>query len=57
MLTKNGYELITTKTYSDDWGPLTVALINRGGEFQPWVVAWNYNEEGDYWGQGHYFIW
>lgn len=21
----------------------------------PWVAAWAYNEEGGYWGQGHYF--
>lgn len=21
----------------------------------PWVAAWAYNEDGGYWGQGHYF--
>lgn len=52
MTTKNGYELITTKV--DKYGT-PIAFLNRGGNFQPWVVAWNYDEEGDYWGQGHYF--
>jgi hypothetical protein len=50
--TKNGYELITTKV---DKHGTPIAFLNRGGEFQPWVVAWNYDVEGDYWGQGHYF--
>lgn len=52
MTTKNGYELITTKV--DKYGT-PIAFLNRGGTFQPWVVAWNYNTEGDCWGQGHYF--
>ena len=24
-------------------------------KYTPWVAAWAYNEEGGYWGQGHYF--
>ena len=52
MITKNGYELITSKV--DRHGTL-IALLNRGGKFQPWVVAWSYNPEEDFWGQGHYF--
>jgi len=52
MMTKNGYNLIVKKI---DKHNTPVAFLNRGGEFQPWVVAWDYHEDGDWWGQGHYF--
>ena len=52
MITKNGYDLVVSKI---DKRNTPIALINRNTGFQPWVVAWCYNEEGDYWGQGHYF--
>lgn len=32
-----------------------VALIDRETGYQPWVVAWNYDEAWQQWGQGHYF--
>lgn len=52
MITKNGYELVVSKI---DKRNTPIALINRNTSFQPWVVAWNYNKDEDYWGQGHYF--
>ena len=30
-------------------------LLNRGTEFQPYVVAYKYDRESQAWSQGHYF--
>ena len=29
-------------------------MLNRGTEYQPWVVAWNYDEQTKNWDWGNY---
>ena len=38
-----------------DYKGIKVALVDRGTGFQPYVVAWCYDEDSRTWGQGHYF--
>ena len=42
------------KIKNDKYGT-PVALVNRHTEYDPFVVAWGYNEENKTWGQGNYF--
>jgi hypothetical protein len=51
MMTKNGYVILETTQYDD----ITVAILKRNTNFQPFVVAWSYHEDTDTWEQGHYF--
>lgn len=40
-------------TFKDKSGT-EIAIINRHTSFEPYVVAWAFNAEGNYWGQGYY---
>lgn len=39
----------------DRFPEIDYVLIYRNAKYEPWVAAWNYNEERKSWGQGHYF--
>lgn len=30
-------------------------LLKRNSKYEPWIVAWAYDEDNQCWGQGHYF--
>lgn len=34
---------------------INYVLLKRDTDFQPWIAAWGYDKEKQYWGQGHYF--
>lgn len=38
----------------DTFPEINYVLAYRGGTYQPWVAAWDYNGK-NCWGQGHYF--
>lgn len=42
-------------TIIERYPEINYVLVNRGTAWQPWVAAWNYNEEDGSWGNGHYF--
>ena len=52
--TKNGYLLLCRPWYIKD-SNIKVAWIKRNTSFMPYVVAWDYDDTTDTWGQGHYF--
>lgn len=39
----------------DRFPEIDYVLIYRNAKYEPWVAAWNYNDERKSWGQGHYF--
>lgn len=42
-------------TVLEEFPEIDYVLILRNTEFEPFVAAWEFNPEGVYWGQGHYF--
>jgi hypothetical protein len=49
---KKPIKFIFTAIRDDDGSRLH--LFNRGTEYQPWVVAWNYDEQTKSWDWGNY---
>ena len=39
----------------EEYPEIDYTLLYRRSKYQPFVAAWAYNKEGNYWGQGHYF--
>jgi hypothetical protein len=38
-----------------EYPEIDYTLLVREAKYEPFVAAWAYNKEGNYWGQGHYF--
>ena len=39
----------------EEYPEIDYTLLIREAKYEPYVAAWAYNKEGNYWGQGHYF--
>lgn len=39
----------------EEYPEIDYVLLRREAKYEPFVAAWAYNKEGNYWGQGHYF--
>ena len=39
----------------EEYPEIDYTLLIREAKYEPFVAAWAYNKEGNYWGQGHYF--
>ena len=38
-----------------EYPEIDYTLLIRESKYEPFVAAWGYNKDGNYWGQGHYF--
>ncbi len=39
----------------EEYPEIDYTLLIRESKYEPYVAAWGYNKEGNYWAQGHYF--
>ena len=39
----------------EEYSEIDYTLLYRKAKYEPFVAAWGYNKEENYWGQGHYF--
>lgn len=39
----------------EEYPEIDYTLLIRESKYEPYVAAWAFNKEGNYWGQGHYF--
>lgn len=55
IVSKDNYVYTICGTFKNRQGT-EIAIINRHTKYEPYVVAWAFNAEGNYWGQGHYCV-